>query len=532
MVFLGIQLVGVLLLAALFLHLERRHHLALPRHLEALAAALADRERLVLPSLLTASFLLMGLFAYGVLENFPNSADEYAYVFQAETFRHGRLWNPPPPVTDFFHYNHLIERDGKFLSRFPPGWPLMLALASALAMPRGLINPLLGTLLLAVLYRIGRRLHGAGPGLLACLFLLPSAFFLFTSASYFSHPFCALMTLLFVDLCLCHREARRPATALLAGLCLALGLVTRYYTALLVGLPVAVAFAAERRWRSLLLIGLGGLPIAALLGLYDAAINGHPLLPVTTWCDPAEHLGFTKGHSPGGGLHLLASRLLLFMRWTAPTLLPLYLFLLVRRPGRHAPLFYPALFAVLPLGHVLFWSDGGNQYGPRFYYEGYPLAVLFVTSQLVDRRPLPRRTVLVTLLVAGQLVGLGTTVYLTVREHRVVEERLDLYREVAAARLTDAVVFIASGTGVLREMPTGDLTRNGLEFTGPVLYAWDRGPDNRRLMAHYPTRRFYRYARAPTALHGQLRELPGEAALAPVPVLHPLQEASQAPSPQ
>jgi hypothetical protein len=510
MVFLGIQLLCVLLLVTLFLHLDRRHHLALPHRLEALVATLARREHLALPLLLAAGFLLLGFFAYGVLEDFPNSADEYAYVFQAETFRHGRLWNPPSPVTDFFRHNHLIDKDGKFLSRFPPGWPLMLTLASVLAVPRGLVNPLLGTLSLVILYRIGRRLYGAGTGLLACLLLLPSAFFLFTSASYFSHAFCTLMVLLFVDLSVCHRADRRAVSALLAGLCLALAFVTRYYTALLIGLPVALAFAAERRWRSLLLLGLGGLPLVVLLGLYNAAITGHPLLMVTTLCDPAERLGFTNGHSLREGLHLIVSRLLFFMRWTAPTLLPLYLVLLVCRPGWQAPLFYPAIFATLPLGYMLFWSDGGNQYGPRFYYEGYPLAVLFVTSQFIDRRPLPGRTALVTLLVAGQLVGLGTTVYFAAREHRIVEERLDLYRQVAAARLTDAVVFISSGTGVLREMPTGDLTRNGLEFTGPVLYAWDRGPDNRRLMDHYPTRRFYRYVRARTDRHGQLLELPGD----------------------
>ncbi|HEX2573507.1 MAG TPA: glycosyltransferase family 39 protein [Polyangia bacterium] len=459
--------------------------------------------------LLSLGFLLLSLVAYGVLEDFPNSADEYAYVFQAETFRHGRLWNPLPPATDFFRYNHLIEKDGKFLSRFPPGWPLVLAVASALAVPRGVVSSIVGVLSLAVLYRIGRRLYGAGTGLLACFLLLPSAFFLFTNASYFSHAFCALTVLLFIDLCLCHRADRRPVSALSAGLCLGLCFATRYYTALLAGLPVALAFAAERRWRSLLLLGLGGSPIVVLLGLYNTAITGHPLLMVTTWYDPAEVLGFTNGHSLRHGLHLLVGRLLLFMRWTAPTMLPLYLVLCMRRPGRRTPLLYPVPFIAIALGYVFFWSSGSNQYGPRFYYEGYPLVVLFVTSQLVERRPLRGRAVLVSLLLAGQFVGLGTTVYLAVRQHRVVEERLDLYRQVEAAHLADAIVFIASGTGVLSEMPIGDLTRNGLDFTGSVLYAWDRGPDNRRLMAQYPTRRFYRYVRAPRAVHGQLLPVTG-----------------------
>ncbi len=39
-------------------------------------------------------FALTSIYAHSVLQEFPNSADEYAYVFQADTLRAGRLWNP------------------------------------------------------------------------------------------------------------------------------------------------------------------------------------------------------------------------------------------------------------------------------------------------------------------------------------------------------------------------------------------------------------------------------------------------------
>jgi len=74
-------------------------------------------------------------------------------------------------------------------------------------------------------------------------------------------------------------------------------------------------------------------------------------------------------------------------------------------------------------------------------------------------------------------------------------------------RLSKAVVFLHSGTGVWRRMPPTDLTRNGLSFDSPVLYALDRGEDNLRLMDFYPDRRFYRYERAPGVVHGHLTPL-------------------------
>ena len=38
-----------------------------------------------------------------VLMDFPNSGDEYAYLYQAETMAAGRLWNQPPPSPDGTH---------------------------------------------------------------------------------------------------------------------------------------------------------------------------------------------------------------------------------------------------------------------------------------------------------------------------------------------------------------------------------------------------------------------------------------------
>ena len=64
-------------------------------------------------------FALTSIYAHSVLQEFPNSADEYAYVFQADTFGAGRLWNPTlaRPLQEFFQFNHVAQRDGKWLQK-------------------------------------------------------------------------------------------------------------------------------------------------------------------------------------------------------------------------------------------------------------------------------------------------------------------------------------------------------------------------------------------------------------------------------
>ena len=42
------------------------------------------------------------------------------------------------------------------------------------------------------------------------------------------------------------------------------------------------------------------------------------------------------------------------------------------------------IFLALVVGYVFYIWGGGNQYGPRYYYEGYFFAVIFVVSKVFD----------------------------------------------------------------------------------------------------------------------------------------------------
>ena len=86
-------------------------------------------------------FACLCVFAVFVLQQFPNSADEWSCIFLAKCFQQGKLYAATHPLQEFFQFNHIGARQGRWFSVYPPGWPLLLSLGLALLIP-SLINPL------------------------------------------------------------------------------------------------------------------------------------------------------------------------------------------------------------------------------------------------------------------------------------------------------------------------------------------------------------------------------------------------------
>jgi hypothetical protein len=456
--------------------------------------------------------VLIGI-ARGVLQGFPNSGDEYCYLYQAETFALGRVVNTPHPQQVFFDVYHVREVDGRLFSVFPPGWPAILAVALVARVPLWAVNPLLGLLTLGLTFAVGRRLHGERVATVTVAALATSPFFLFNSASYFAHALCAVFVLAFAWFGLRAVDEQRAGWAVAAGAAIGAALLTRNYTAVWCGMPFGIALMRRGRigWALVALAALGCAPFVCATLAYNQATMGDPLSTGMAGIDAYDQHWFPDGWF-GRALEVTAGHLVRFVQWTPPVVL-LLLPAAWRAARRTSGLrFTDAMFPALLAGYFFYVNRGGNQYGPRFYYEALPFVLLAVTAFVMqearydDKTPGRRFAWYAYALSVAACVPLAL-VHAHI-EQRVVRERSEPYRLIAEQQIDHAVIFMASGSGWTRPMSAGDLTRNDPDRSDRVLYVHDLGSENARLMRAYPDRSYYRYRFDPITRRGALDPLP------------------------
>ena len=384
-------------------------------------------------------FVALGLAgAVAGLRAFPNSGDEYNYLFEAATFQAGRLWNPLPPVDYVFSFFHIAEKEGKWLSLFFPGWPLILAGVTGLHLPSFVASPALALLLLLVFARLTSLLAGPAAALLGAALMSCCPFFLFNGASYFSHVPTALFAVLFV---LCGVYFLRTGTALWAfsaGAALGAVGVIRPYTVFALVIPCAVELLLRgdrRHYGRIPLVLLGGLPFLAGLLLYDNAVTGSPWLTVEAWALPQIYIGLRPINEYGTTLSLIITTRMTLRhffelgQWTSPLLCLLYPVAWLWKWWRRRIAFYDFIFPALVMSYLIFYDFGGNQYGPRFYFDAYPFLVLTVVSAAAawfaeQRSDLAQAGVAAAL--AGALImAVGAYPALAYQFHRIVTERME-----------------------------------------------------------------------------------------------------------
>lgn len=179
------------------------------------------------------------------------------------------------------------------------------------------------------------------------------------------------------------------------------------------------------------------------------------------------------------------------------------------------------ILAALIAGHALHWATGTNQYGPRYYYEGFPLAVISVAGMLFGKKEQQAvgglvRKICIVFFGVGILFALARIPFNAAAVRENIQSRQDLYRQVESQNIQNAVVLIGNvgvdpasqrrdREGLIRDIPAKDLVRNDLYFKNKVLYALESSRnENRRLMDYYPDRKFYSYARERDAAFGEI----------------------------
>ena len=532
----------LLMLAAWLLHtLWRRLAPDAGRSIPAPPGRHSLGTRLLLATCALVAFGLAVHIAVDVLQRIPHVQDSVTYLFQARTLARGRLSAPAPPLPQAFEQQFLLVRDGRWFGKYPPGFPALLAIGVLAGAP-WLVNPLLATLAVPLLYVLARRLYPEtrSVAVLAAALPLASPFFLFMSGSQMAHPAELFWMLLFMVLWL--RALQKPnsrAIALAAGVALGFLFLTRQLSAVAAGIPflaVTLLWVCRRRGgrhggglRQALLAGVGALPFLVLLLLSQWAVTGDPFQDPRLLYWDFDHLGFgqdigegqnafqltmtpaglaqvwyydptqpPRGHSPARGLFNTGRNWQALERdlygWLpALTFSFIWLVFLLRPPGgREWALLL--LFLTLLFAYVFYWADGIS-FGPRYFYVALP-ALFVLTARGAQRlwRRLGGRSGrlvvagLLLLLVAGAYV-LGGPGYL---------EEFRGYNNVDRSGLTlveqqvqtPALIFVDPG---LDWWHYGALfSANSPWLDGPIVVARDRGAlQNRNLMQFFPGRTAY-----------------------------------------
>ena len=451
------------------------------------------RTRLFLLATLLCALLLIARI---VLDAFPNSGDEYAYILQAQIYAQGRLWADEPPIAQAFSLVQFLAKDGIWISMYQPGWAMLLAPEAWLGIPLWIVNPILAIALISAFFILSRREVSIQASWAATIALATSAFFVLNAASYFSHIATALWGVLFAIFALRYLETGDGRMAAIAGAFVGLLGITRVFNAAILICPFSIALAlTQHRRAGLFWFGLGGAPFLGLYFAFYYAVTGDPLMTLPEWYDNS---GEPVGAPTLISLQYLVVRFVHLVTWTSPLLALGFVaaFVSLARRGRLS--FVDWIAPATVIAYAFYGGHGGNQYGPRYYFEAFPFAILTIArafdGTLFAKDGMPRSALVASALIAHLAFQLGHLIPRLQLEHDVIVEREDLYRKVAAAKLSNAVVLIKSGTGKIQPMIARDLARNGMRIgEAAVVYAHDLGEQNQKTRALFPDRQFYQY---------------------------------------
>ncbi len=379
---------------------------ALERWLARLSAPLGRLSALRYALLLGAgACLLAALVGIVVMAGRPTLIDSFAQLTQARYLAAGRLAGPLLPGQEFWHIQQTIVTAAGWVSQYPPGYVVLLALGFALRAVAWVGPVLFGVAVFFTALIAEDVFESRVLARVAALLAALSPFMLAMAGAYMSHiPACAFTCAALYGVLRARRG--RAAWAAFAGANLGLLFAVRPWSGVIAGLVAllygaASAQPARARLPRIALALLAALPFLVLVGLY----NRHFFGAVTTFgysaaLGPNAGLGF--GTDPWGNHYGIIESL----AYTAAELSALNVFLLETPlplvfligayfafpraptlPRSHALLF--AWVSALVIGNAFYWHHGLFM-GPRMLADVGTLWVLLAVlavAGLVQRIP-------------------------------------------------------------------------------------------------------------------------------------------------
>ena len=349
--------------------------------------------------LAVAAALLAAFLAQKLFSGLPRVGDEVAYALQGRIFAAGKLYLAPPAVPEAFAVDNVILTTDRWCGKYPPGFPLLLAVGWLAGAP-WLVNPLLFGLAVFGVYRLGTRLYDAPTAMGGAVLFASLPFAFLQASSFLSHMASGALAVWVLGL-VAEGNAGRPVPRLLAaGLLAGLAFLVRPVSAvLLLAVPVllllGLRFPREARLRAAGLLLAGSLVPLAFLLFFQWRSFGSPFVSGYAVFDPWEgFLGNRHGTRPLGAivkanvpwyLEFLPGAL-----WAVPGPAFLWLALVPVRP-RKEDLVVAAAAVGLVAGHVCHYFHDVLYGGPRFALESTAFLGLLLARALANAAGLVAR---------------------------------------------------------------------------------------------------------------------------------------------
>jgi hypothetical protein len=353
-------------------------------------------HRVFLATCFMIFFSATNIISFAVFEHMPHVQDSISQVFHAKIFAQGHLTAPPPPEPEFFQFLQMIMKE-RWYSQYPPGHVLLLTPAMLLGLP-WVVNPLLGSLSILLLYLLGKELYTEQTGRLAALLGLASPFLLFMSSEFMNHATALCFFLLFLLFVARAIRSGRMRHGLIAGAALGWVILTRPYSGAALALPLLLygLVVLVRRGPSVWDAALGfAISLVLFLGIlfgFNALTNGDPLVFgfQALWGEQVNPgfgaLNAGEAHTPMKGITQTISTLnglnKYLFEWPLPSLLFAAILFASSRRLLWDHLLLASAFSALA-AYFFYWFHDWC-FGPRFLYEAAgPLILLTARGILV-----------------------------------------------------------------------------------------------------------------------------------------------------
>lgn len=433
---------------------------------------------------LMASIAVAGsaFVGYALTRHVPLLDDERSYMFQAELFAKGKIFEEALPKA---LRNPMILVTPVHASKYPPGNAMLLALG-VLAHAPYLVHPLIAGALVITVHTFVRDLYGVRQAHLAAALLAISPFTWAIHSSVLCFGPTALAFALTLAGVVRHRKTGSASSAAVAGAAAAFLLLCRPLDGVALGIPTLAwgVWKSPRRRAFLVAATLGYAALAWIVPVHNKLVGGSiTTLPWTLDHEAPMRFGFQRSfrgpyvHTPLGAMAIESTMLLRLDGWLigVPGALAFVGIGLARRDATGGTALLRALLAIFWLGWIFIPVPGTWDVGPTYTYvlvpilfplfgRGIAALVTTATKLATDARALVHWALVATVVAAA----VSTTPLRFARLTVLADEIQAPWDTVARAPIGECVVVAPPaiaraaagwGYGYPYEIPTGETTK-------------------------------------------------------------------------